>query len=147
MTTRELAVTVARRDLTRTLLAVTLLAVLIAASFWILRPFLLATVWAMTIVVATWPLMLAVQARLRRRALAVTLMSLCMLLVLFVPLLLAIQTVVANTDTILRWVRALPTATIPPAPQWLAGLPRHRLGPAVERELGSAVKSGNVAAG
>jgi predicted PurR-regulated permease PerM len=123
MTTGEPAVTVARRDLTRTLLAVTLLAVLMAASFWILRPFLLATVWAMTIVVATWPLMLAVQARLRRRALAVTLMSLSMLLVLFVPLLLAIETVVANTDTIMRWVRALPTATIPAPPQWLAGFP------------------------
>ncbi|HKU86803.1 MAG TPA: AI-2E family transporter YdiK [Casimicrobiaceae bacterium] len=123
MTTRELAVTVARRDLTRTLLAITLLVVLMAASFWILRPFLLATVWAMTIVVATWPLMLAVQARLRRRALAVTLMSLSMLLVLFVPLLLAIQTVVENTDTIMGWVRALPKATIPPPPDWLAGVP------------------------
>ena len=123
MITREVAVTAARRDLTRTLLAITLLAVLMAASFWILRPFLLATVWAMTIVVATWPLMLAVQARLRRRALAVTLMSLSMLLVLFVPLLLAIQTVVANTDTIMRWVRAIPTATIPSPPQWLSEFP------------------------
>jgi len=134
MTERELAVTVARRDLTRTLLAVTLLAVLMGASFWILRPFLFATVWAMTIVVATWPLMLAVQARLRRRALAVTLMSLCMLLVLFVPLLLAIQTVVANTDTIMRWVRALPTATIPasaptPADSCFEASTRHALAP------------------
>jgi len=123
MTTRECAVIDARRDLARTLLAITLLAVLMAASFWILRPFLLATVWAMTIVVATWPLMLAVQARLRRRALAVTLMSLCMLLVLFVPLLLAIQTVVANTDTIMSWVRALPTVNLPAPPQWLAVIP------------------------
>ena len=67
MITREVAVTAARRDLTRTLLAITLLAVLMAASFWILRPFLVAPVWALTIVVAPWPLMLAVQARLRRR--------------------------------------------------------------------------------
>ena len=123
MSAREPAVTVTRRDLTRTLLVVLLLAVLISASLWILRPFLLATVWAMTIVVATWPLMLAVQARLRRRALAVTLMSLSMLLVLFVPLLLAIQTLVANNDTIMRWVRAVPTATIPPPPAWVANLP------------------------
>ena len=42
-------------DLTRILLAVVAIGGLIAASFWVLRPFLLATVWATMIVVATWP--------------------------------------------------------------------------------------------
>ena len=51
------------RDLTRIELSVVLIAVLIAASLWVLRPFLLATVWATMIVVATWPLMLGVQKR------------------------------------------------------------------------------------
>ncbi len=51
-----------RRDLTRTVLAVLLMAILIGASFWILRPFLLAIIWAAMIVVATWPMMLKLQA-------------------------------------------------------------------------------------
>ena len=105
-----------RRDLTRTVLAVLLMAILIGASFWILRPFLLAIVWAAMIVVATWPMMLKLQARLRSRALAVTIMSGAMVLVFVVPLVLAIQTVVDNTDTISEWLRTLATASIPPPP-------------------------------
>ena len=41
------------RDLTRTTLAVLFIGVLIAASFWVLRPFLPALIWATMIVVAT----------------------------------------------------------------------------------------------
>ena len=35
---------------------------LIAVNFWILRPFLLALIWATIIVVATWPIMLSFPA-------------------------------------------------------------------------------------
>ena len=38
------------------------LGALIAGSFWILRPFLVALTWATIIVVATWPLLLHAQA-------------------------------------------------------------------------------------
>ena len=114
---------VAGRDLARSVLAVLLMAVLIGTSFWILRPFLLSVVWAMMIVVATWPLMLRVQAALRRRAMAVIVMSAAMLLVFVVPLLLAVQTVVANVDTIRRWMRLLATASIPSPPEWIAKIP------------------------
>ena len=52
--------------------ALVLSAGLIAACFWIVRPFLGATIWATMIVVATWPSMLSLQARLgNRRAAAV----------------------------------------------------------------------------
>src|SRR5262245_16074568 len=112
-----------RRDLTRTVLSVLLIAVLIAASFWILRPFLLSIVWAAMIVVATWPLMLKVQARLRRRAFAVTVMSGSMLLIFVVPLLLTIQTLLDHADTITRWTGSLATATIPSPPDWVARIP------------------------
>ena len=81
----------ARRDLARTVLAVLLIGVLIAASFWILRPFLLSVVWAAMIVVATWPMMLKVQARLRRRWVAVAIMSGTMVLIFVVPLVLAFE--------------------------------------------------------
>jgi predicted PurR-regulated permease PerM len=99
------------------------LAVLIIASFWILRPFLLSFVWAMMIVVATWPLMLKLQARLRRRAPAVMVMSLAMLVVFFAPVVLMIQTLAENTDTIVGWIHALEGSEIPPPPAWVQSIP------------------------
>jgi hypothetical protein len=51
-------------DITRTTLAVLFIGILIAACFWIMRPFLLPLVWAAMIVISTWPLMLGVQVRL-----------------------------------------------------------------------------------
>lgn len=114
---------VARGELTRTVLAVLLIAGLIAGSFWILRPFLLAVIWAAMIVVATWPLMLRVQAALRRRALAVLVMSGAMVLVFVVPLVLAIEALVGNVDTIKGWAHTLATASIPPPPAWVSDIP------------------------
>ncbi|MFO1316998.1 MAG: AI-2E family transporter YdiK [Burkholderiales bacterium] len=111
------------RDLTRTVLAVALIAVLIAASFWVLRPFLLATIWAAMIVVATWPLMLKVQGWVRRRGFAVALMTGAMLLVLVVPLVFAIKAIVQNTGTIAAFVGSIATREIPLPPDWLARVP------------------------
>mgnify|MGYP002136099938 CR=1 FL=1 len=87
-----------QRDLTRTVLAVLCIILLIAASFWVLRPFLAATVWATMIVVATWPLFRALEARLgNRRAPAVAIMTLAMLLLLVLPLWLAIDTILEHS--------------------------------------------------
>jgi len=112
-----------QRDLARTVLAVLLIMILIGASFWVLRPFLLSIVWAAMIVVATWPLMLNLQAKLRSRALAVTIMSGAMVCVFVVPLVLAIQTLVDNADTLKGWVNVLATASIPPPPEWVSRIP------------------------
>jgi predicted PurR-regulated permease PerM len=112
-----------RRDLTRTVLAILLMLILIGTSFWILRPFLLAIIWAATIVVATWPMMLRLQARLRSRALAVTIMSGTMVLVFVVPLVLAIYALIDNADTITEWAHTLSTASIPPPPEWISRIP------------------------
>ena len=112
------------RDLHRDLLAVLFIGVLIGVSFWILRPFLAAIIWAITIVVATWPAMLAVQARLwGKRSLAVAAMTLALVLVLILPYLAVIGTIVANVDTIVGWARSLATETLPPPPAWLSQLP------------------------
>jgi predicted PurR-regulated permease PerM len=46
-----------------------------------------------------------------------------MVLVFVVPLVLAIQTLVDNTDLIAEWVRTLATAPIPPPPEWLSRVP------------------------
>jgi len=111
-------------DLARILLVVLFLGGLIAASFWILRPFLGAIIWAVMIVVSTWPLMLAAQRRLGgRRWAAVTVMSLVLLLILVVPLSLAIGTIVANVDNIVDWAKRLSEFKLGAPPSWLAGLP------------------------
>jgi predicted PurR-regulated permease PerM len=95
-----------------------------AASFWILRPFLGALIWAIMIVVATWPLMLSVQKSLRdRRWLAVAVMTLVLLLLLIAPFSAAIGTIVANLDDIAGWINALKTFELPPPPSWLNGMP------------------------
>ena len=74
--------TARRQDLTHTTLAVLFIGGLIAAAFWILRPFLGALIWAAMIVVATWPLMMRAQRLLwGKRALAVAVMLVVMLLV------------------------------------------------------------------
>ncbi len=121
-----------KQDLTRTTLAVFLIVGLTAASFWILQPFLPAAVWATMIVVATWPLMLRIQARLwNRRALAVIVMTMVLLLVFVVPLSLAIITILRNADRLASWAQSLVPATLPPPPAWLDELPL--VGPAASQ--------------
>jgi len=113
-----------RSDLTRTTLAVLFVAGLIGACFWILRPFLPAVIWATTLVVATWPVMLRVQHRLwNRRALAIAVMTLALLLVFVVPFWLATTTIIDNFDRIVEWASSLKSFKLPPHPEWLARVP------------------------
>ena len=113
-----------RRDLTLTVLAVASLVGLIAASLWVLWPFLGALAWATMIVVATWPLMLWVENAVgRRRWLAVTIMSLIPLVLVIVPMTAAIHTLVVNANTIGDWIRDFSEYKVPPPPSWLGNLP------------------------
>lgn len=112
------------RDLARTLIRVVFVGGLIVGTLWLLRPFLLPAIWATTIVVATWPLMLRAQAWCRgRRAVAAALMTLALLLVLVVPLTFAALAVTSNGDRIVAWSRSLATVSLPPPPEWMARLP------------------------
>jgi predicted PurR-regulated permease PerM len=113
-----------RHDLTRTVLAVLFIFALIAASFWILRPFLAAVIWSTMIVVSTWPIMLAIQHRLwNKRALAVTVMTAALLLVFVAPFSVAIGTIVANADEIAGWVKGLSGVKLPPPPEIVEKIP------------------------
>jgi predicted PurR-regulated permease PerM len=101
-------------DLARTTFGVLVIGLLLAASLWILRPFLGPTIWAVMVVVATWPLMLRVQRHLwGRRALAVAVMTLALLLLFVVPLSLAIVTIVGNADRLVEWAKLASTYTCP----------------------------------
>ena len=111
-------------DLARTALQLLALGALIAASVWIVQPFLVASTWATIIAVATWPLLLRAQALLGgRRSLAVALMTLALLLMLVVPLYLGITTVVDNAKQIADWSRSVATLTIPQPPAWVTQIP------------------------
>jgi predicted PurR-regulated permease PerM len=114
----------ARQEIARTTLAVIFIGLLILSSLWILQPFLPAIIWATMIAVSTWPLMTACQARLwGKRSLAVAVMTAALLLVFVIPFSLAITTILDNSEQITEWAKSLQTATFPPLPAWIAGLP------------------------
>ena len=113
------------RDLTRTVLAVLFLAMLIGSTLWVLRPFIGPAVWAVTVVVATWGLMLRAQRLLwGRRSLAVVVMTVALLLVLVVPLTAALVTIVDNADRMSSWAKLASEYHFPEQPPaWLVQLP------------------------
>lgn len=111
-------------ELARTTLAVLFVGALIAGSLWILWPFLPAIIWATTLVVATWPIMLRVQRQLwNKRGLAVAVMTIALLLIFVLPFWLAITTITEHFDRIIGWVASMAKFHLPPPPHWLAGLP------------------------
>lgn len=113
-----------RQDLTHTTLSVLCIGGLIAASLWILKPFLAALIWAAMIVVATWPLLLRVQRLLwGKRSLAIVIMMFALLLVFVLPFVLATGSIVSHADAIVAWARSLGALTLPQAPGWLKSLP------------------------
>jgi predicted PurR-regulated permease PerM len=113
-----------RNDLTRTTLAILFIAALIAGSVWILRPFLPAMLWAAMLAIATWPILRSVQARLwNSRGLAVTVMTISILLVFVVPFWLAIGTIVRHSGQIIEWAEHLAATGLPSPPAWLGDVP------------------------
>ncbi len=113
-----------QRDLTRNTLAVLCILLLISASLWVLRPFLAAMVWAIMVVVATWPLLKSLEQRLGgRRGLAVSVMTLGMLLLLVIPLWLAIGTIAEHAEDIANVARKMFASGLPPLPEWVGNLP------------------------
>lgn len=113
-----------RRDLARNTLAILCILGLIGLSLWVLRPFLAASVWAAMLVVATWPLFRALEEHLgNRRAPAVAIMTLAMLLLLVLPLWLAIDTILEHSAQLTAAGKSLAADGLPQAPSWVGSLP------------------------
>jgi predicted PurR-regulated permease PerM len=111
-------------DLARVLLSSIGIGLLIAGCLWVVEPFLGAFLWATMIVDSTWPLMLRVQGWLGgRRGAAVAVMTVILLLALFVPLGLALSTVLGYSDRAMELFRNLPALRLPPPPAWVESLP------------------------
>ena len=113
-----------QHDLTRNTLAAILVVGLIGLSFWVLSPFLAAAVWSTMIVVATWPLLKALERLFgNRRTPAVAVMTMGMLLLLVMPLWWAISTIANRSDDLMTFGQTLVRNGIPPAPEWVASIP------------------------
>jgi predicted PurR-regulated permease PerM len=111
-------------DLTRTFLLIVIIAVLIVGSLWTALPFLGALIWAATIVVATWPLMLRVQhVSGGRRGLATAVMTIVMLAIFIVPFGLAVSVLLDTALEGIELVRAVTVRGVAPPPAWVSGVP------------------------
>lgn len=112
------------RDTTYTILSVLFICLLIALSFWILRPFLVSVVWGIIIVIATWPLLVMLQKRLGiGRGLSVALMTAALLFIFLAPLMFAIVTITRNSQNISARLRAFNAFSMPAPPEWLKRIP------------------------
>ena len=111
-------------DITRTLLTVLVIGALLVGSIWTLMPFLSASIWASTIVIATWPLLVRLE-RLTggRRSLAATAMTLVVLLAFIVPFAVAIMTVAEAATSSPAVITDFLTHGLRPPPEWVAKLP------------------------
>ena len=113
-----------RSDLARITLSVLFIGGMIAGALWILRPFLPAFVWAVMIVVATWPIMRRLEGMFGgRRAPAIAVMTLGLLAVLIVPLGVALHSILGHTDDFAALIERLPNAQLPAAPEWVGKVP------------------------
>ncbi|MBK9385869.1 MAG: AI-2E family transporter YdiK [Planctomycetes bacterium] len=113
-----------RPEIARTTLAVLSLGLLILGSLWILRPFLAAGIWATTIAVTTWPLLIALERRFggSRRAATAT-MTMALLLLLILPVASAVLVVVAESDRFGAWGEELRSSGLPRPPEFVRGIP------------------------
>jgi predicted PurR-regulated permease PerM len=116
--------TTQRSDLARITLSVLFIGGLIVGSLWVLAPFLPSLVWATTIVVATWPIMLRIERAFGgRRAPAVAIMAVGLLAILIAPLGVALQAIFGHADDLVAVLERFPSAQLPAAPEWLGKVP------------------------
>ena len=118
-------------NLPRNVMGILAITGLLLGSVWVVRPFIGPGIWAVTIVVATWPLFQRLQARLGgHRGWAVAVMGLILLMIIVIPVWLAVDTIIEQSDRLITFARALPTLQVPPPPAWLDSIP---LGPRIAR--------------
>lgn len=128
-------------DLARILLVIVILAGLMVGSLYVLRPFLPGLVWATTIVVATWPILLAIQRYCGgRRWIATMVMLIILLFVIVLPLYEVISTLALHSAAIMAAVKSLPDYTLLAPPGWVHNIPL--AGPKIAQEWQSLSDAG-----
>lgn len=120
-------------DIARVMLVIVMLLALMIGSLYILRPFLPGLIWATTIVVATWPVLLALQRHCGgRRWIATVAMLLILIFVIVLPLYQAISTLALHGGAIMSAVKSLPDYALLAPPAWISGIPL--AGPRIAQE-------------
>src|SRR3954464_9235461 len=95
-------------DISHATLSVLFLALLVVSTFWVLRPFLTSILWALIVCITTWPILKRLDSMLAaRRWLAVLIMTVTIVLVVFVPVTLALITIVNNARSITGEIKSL----------------------------------------
>ena len=112
-----------KKELVKNTLIIVLIGALLSACFWIMSPFLAALIWASMIAIATWPLLLIVQEKVRGRRPAVMVMMGLLLLVFVIPFTLAIGTIVENAPQLTALGKQLVGLEIPAPPDWIERVP------------------------
>jgi predicted PurR-regulated permease PerM len=116
--------TQASTDITHTTLSVLFLVFLVTLTVSVVSPFLTSMLWATIVSVAAWPFLLRLQAVAGgRRGLAVAVMTVTILLVVFVPVTLALATIVRNAQNLTEEIRSLESITLPAPPAVLEDVP------------------------
>ena len=111
-------------DITRIVLQVLFIGLLLAGSLWTLLPFLGGLVWAATVVIATWPLLLNVRARMGKRPwLAVVIMTGLALLAVILPFAFAVSTLLDVAHRGPEVLGEFLTRGLGPPPEWLGKIP------------------------
>jgi predicted PurR-regulated permease PerM len=116
--------TAATSDLTRTFLVILIIAALIVGSVLTLLPFLGALLWASTLVISTWPLMLKMEQLMGgRRAIATACMTLLIGMIFVVPSALAASVLLDAAVEGLDLARTASLKGFPAPPGWLEDIP------------------------
>ena len=111
-------------DVTHATLSVLFLALLTVSTLWVLSPFLTAILWAVIVSVATWPVLLHLDRLLGgRRRLSVTIIALTMTLGVFVPVTLALVTIVNSAWNLGTEIKSFESVALPRLPDWLTRIP------------------------
>ena len=101
-----------------------LIGAIVAGCWLVLRPFVLAILWAGILCLATWPVHELLLKCLRgRRTLTAALMTVILLLVLFVPFLVVGLTFTDSITSVIEWLDTKQKAGLPPAPAWIQKIP------------------------
>lgn len=111
-------------DVTHATLLVLFIGLLVVLTFWVLSPFLTSLLWAVVVCIAMWPILLRLEAFLGgRRGVAVAVMTATILLLVFVPVTLALATIVSNAKNITAEIKSFESLPLPSPPAWLDRIP------------------------
>ena len=111
-------------DITRIVLLVLFIGLMLAGSIWTLLPFLGGMIWAATVVIATWPLLLKLRDRTGKRPwVAVLAMTGLILLAVILPFGFAVSTLLDVAHRGPEFVGEFMTRGLGPPPDWLEKFP------------------------